>query len=129
MTQHPAHGDRLRVSPPLDAADRRFLAGFSPRPGEVAQIWPGQPVVPSPWKPCEVGCCLLLVPTRTVAESAGQWLRFLAEQFLRGRHRLDGQVLVPRMRGRASTLLIVEAGDVFEGQVTVEDADGSAGLG
>jgi hypothetical protein len=57
----------------------------------------------------------VLVSTRAVAEAAGQWLRFLITEFLGESHRVDGWVSVPGPLGRASTLLIVEAGDVFEG--------------
>lgn len=120
MTQHARLGDRLRVTPSLDVGDREFLAGFAPQPGAVARIWPGQPAVPSPWTPCEQGCCLVLVPTRMAAEAAGQWLRFMVGEFLGERHRLDGRLVVPGLRARGSTLLIVEAGEVFEGEVEVD---------
>lgn len=121
MTQHSPHGNQLRLTPALDVGDREFLAGFSPQPGAVARIWPGQPAVPSPWAPCERGCCLVLVPTRSAAEGAGQWLRFIVGEFLEDRHRLDGRVEVPGIRGRGSTLVIVEAGEVFEGEVDLGD--------
>jgi hypothetical protein len=117
MTQHPLAGDRLRLTPALDAGDVAFLTGFSRHAGGVARIWPGQPVVPSPWVPCASGCCLVLVPTRTVAEAAGQWLRFLISEFLGDSHRVDGWISVPGPIGRAAALLIVEAGDVFEGEL------------
>jgi hypothetical protein len=117
MTQHPPTGDRLTLTPALDPGDVTFLAGFSMLAGRVARIWPGQPAVPSPWAPCDSGCCLVLVPTRAVSEAAGQWLRFLIAEFLGGSHRVNGRVSVPGSLGRASMLLIVEAGDVFEGEL------------
>ena len=116
MTEHSPAGDRLRLTPALDAGDVAFLAGFSRPAGPVARIWPGQPAVPSPWVPCDAGCCLVLVPTRAVAPAAAQWLRFLICEFLGDSHRLDGWISVPGPIGRASALLIVEAGDVFEGE-------------
>ena len=127
MTQHPPNGDRLTITPALDSGDVTFLAGFARLAGRVARIWPGQPAVPSPWVPCESGCCLVLVPTRAVAEAAGQWLRFLIAEFLGDSHRVDGWVSVPGPLGRASTLLIVEAGDVFEGELEDVADRGSTG--
>jgi hypothetical protein len=115
MTHHPPCGDRLRVAPALEAGDVAFLAGFSRQAGMVARIWPGQPAVPSPWVPCDDGCCLVLQPTRTAVAAAGQWLRFLMTEFLADRHRVDGWLEVPGPFGRGSSLMIVEAGDVFEG--------------
>ena len=115
MTRHRRTGDRLAVVPALDAGDVDFLAGFSRRVGHVARIWPGQPAVPCPWIPCDEGCCLVLSPARGSTESPGQWLRFLITEFLAGRHRVDGWVSVPGPAFCAATLLIVEAGDVFEG--------------
>jgi len=118
MTQHRPAGDRLTLNPALDAGDATFLAGFSRHAtGRVARVWPGQPAVPSPWVPCDSGCCLLLVPTRAIGQAAGQWLRFLIAEFLDDSHRVDGWVSVPAPLGRASTLLIVEAGEVFEGEL------------
>jgi hypothetical protein len=117
MIQHPPTGDRLTLTPALDAGDVEFLTGFSRHAGRVARIWPGQPVVPSPWVPCDGGCCLVLVPTRAVAEAAGQWLRFLISEFLGDGHLVDGWISIPGPIGRAAVLLIVEAGDVFEGEL------------
>lgn len=117
MTQHRPAGDRLALTPALDAGDGTFLAGFSRQAGRVARIWPGQPAVPSPWVPCPDGCCLVLVPTRASSEAAGQWLRFLIAEFLGGSHRVDGWIDVPGPVGRGSSLLIVEADDVFEGDL------------
>jgi hypothetical protein len=117
MTQHPRAGDRLGLTPPLDAGDVEFLAGFSGRVGRIARIWPGQPAVPSPWVPCDQGCCLVLVPTRAVGPAAGQWLRFLIAEFLGDTHRIDGSIEVPASFGRGSSVLIVEAGEVFEGEL------------
>ena len=117
MTQHPPSDGRLDLTPPLDAGDVAFLTGFSRHAGRVARIWPGQPAVPAPWVPCADGCCLVLVPTRASPEAAGQWLRFLIAEFLGTTHRVDGWVDVPGPVGRASTLLIVEAGEVFEGDL------------
>ena len=118
MSQHPPTGERLAITPALEACDVAFLAGFSRHAGRVARIWPGQPAVPSPWVPCPSGCCLVLVPSQAVAEAAGQWLRFLIGEFLGERHRVEGWVSVPGPIGRAAALLIVEAGDVFEGDLS-----------
>ncbi len=117
MTQHHGAGDRLTLAPALDTGDVAFLAGFSRQAGRVARIWPGQPAVPSPWVPCDGGCCLVLVPSRASSEVAGQWLRFLVSEFLGDSHRVDGWVEVPGPIGRASSVLIVDAGDVFEGDL------------
>lgn len=117
MTKHPPVGPRLTVVPALDAGDVAFLAGFSRHAGRVARIWPGQPAVPSPWVPCSSGCCLVLVPPHTGGEVVGQWLRFLLAEFLGGTHRVDGWLDVPGPLGRPATLLIVEAGEVFQGEV------------
>lgn len=127
MTQHPPDGDRLAVTPPLDPRDAGFLAGFSPHAGGVARIWPGQPVAPSPWLPCEHGCCLVLAPTRAGSACAAQWLRFLVAEFLGDRHRLDGWLSVPGPPGLGGVLLIVEAGDVFEGDLEGDPQVGSSG--
>ena len=105
----------LRVTPALDSSDADFLAGFSRQPIAAHRIWPGQPAVPSPWVPCDEGCCLLLVPTRSRLAAAGQWLRFLVSEFLSGRHRVDGSVQVPGAMGCGPVLLIAEGDDVFEG--------------
>lgn len=114
--QHPPTDDRLTVTPPLEAGDVEFLAGFARRAGAVARIWPGQPGLPSPWVPCDAGCCLVLATSRPGQEVAGQWLRFLITEFLVDRHRVDGWVRVPPpLVGPGASLLIVEAGDVFEG--------------
>lgn len=116
MTQHSPAADRLSVTPALESGDATFLAGFARRPGAVARIWPGQPGVPSPWTPCDEGCCLILAADQTVVEVAGQWLRFIMTEFLGDRHRVDGWVKVPLPRQRpGASVLIVEAGDVFEG--------------
>lgn len=117
MKHDHTRGDRLAVGPPLDAGDADFLAGFACQPGRVTRIWPGQPAVPSPWIPCDRGCCLRLLSTRANVDAAAQWLRFLMAEFLEGSHRLDGWIDVPGPMGRGSTLLIVEAGDVFEGDL------------
>lgn len=116
MTQHPTGGPRLNVTPSLDAGDVTFLTSFSRHAGQVSRIWPGQPAVPSPWVPCPSGCCLLLVPPAR-GDVAGQWLRFLITEFLAERHRVDGRLDVPAPVGRPSTVLIVEAGEVFQGEV------------
>lgn len=116
MTQHPPAVDRLSVTPALESGDATFLAGFARQAGVVPRIWPGQPGVASPWVPCEAGCCLVLVPPRA-GGAAGQWLRFLIEQFLGDDHRVDGWVNVLGPLGRGSSLLIVEAGVVFEGEL------------
>jgi hypothetical protein len=113
---------RLRISPALDASDTAFLAGFARHcGGGVSRIWPGQPAVPSPWVPCVRGCCLVLATSRTRVEAVGQWLRFLITEFLGDRHRLDGCIEVPGPLGRRPVLLIVEQGEVFEGELS-EDA-------
>ena len=117
MTQHRPTGERLALTPPLDAGDAEFLTGFSRRAGRVARIWPGQPAVPSPWVPCAEGCCLVLVSTGAARQSAGQWLRFLIAEFLGGSHRIDGWIPVPGPIARGSSLLIVESDDVFEGDL------------
>lgn len=117
MSQHTPPGDRLVVTPSLDVGDVAFLAGFSRQAGRVARIWPGQPAVPSPWVPCAAGCCLVLVSTPSRAPAAGQWLRFLIGEFLGDLHRVDGWIHVPGPFGRGPSLLIVEASDVFEGEV------------
>lgn len=116
MTQHPTCDPRLTVTPPLDAADVSFLIGFSRHAGRVLRIWPGQPAVPSPWVPCSAGCCLMLVPP-AAGDVADQWLRFLLIEFLAERHRVDGWIDVPGPLGRPSVVLIVEAGEVFQGEV------------
>ena len=117
MTQHPPAGPRLTLTPSLDVGDVEFLTGFSRHAGRVARIWPGQPAVPSPWVPCAAGCCLVLVPPHGGGEAVGQWLRFLVTEFFGAAHRVDGWLDVPGPLGRGSTLLIVEAGDVFVGEV------------
>lgn len=114
MTQHPPAVDRLSVTPALESGDAAFLAGFARQAGAVARIWPGQPAVASPWRACDRGCCLVLVPQGANVDTAGQWLRFLIDEFLGDAHRVDGWIGVPGPRGRES-LLIVEASDVFEG--------------
>ena len=116
MTRHVLDGPRLSVTPALDAGDVTFLTGFSRHAGQVSRIWPGQPAVPSPWVPCASGCCLELVPSAG-GEVVAQWLRFLITEFLGERHRVDGWLDVPGPLARVSTVLIVEAGDVFEGEV------------
>ena len=119
MTQHVPLGQRLSVTPALDAGDVTFLTGFSRHAGQVSRIWPGQPAAPSPWVPCASGCCLRLVPS-VGGEVVGQWLRFLITEFLGDRHRVDGWLDVPGPLERAaavSTVLIVEAGEVFEGEM------------
>lgn len=122
---------RLSLTPPLDAGEVTFLAGFSRErlpthdgrqgalqpEGRPARIWPGQPTVPSPWAPCDQGCCLVLVSARPGIEAAGQWLRFLLAEFLAGPRRVEGWVRVVGIPGRRPALLIVEAGEVFEGQL------------
>lgn len=120
----------LRITPALEHGDAGFLAGFSrhpivshdrgvsPTPGRVVRIWPGQPAVPSPWVPCAGGCCLVLASTDGPAELAGQWLRFLIDEFLGEQHRVDGWVEVPGVVGAAGVLLIVEGSVVFEGVMT-----------
>lgn len=115
MTQHPPAVDRLSVTPALEPGDAEFLAGFARKPGAVAQIWRGQPGVPSPWVPCDAGCCLVLRPLAATVDAAGQWLRFIITEFLGDAHRVDGWIGVPGPLGRGASLLIVEAGDVFEG--------------
>lgn len=115
MTQH-VTGPRLTVTPPLDAGDVTFLTGFSRHAGQVARIWPGQPAVPSPWVPCPPGCCLMLrLPSR--GDVSAQWLRFLIDEFLAERHCVDGWLDLPGPLGRPSIMLIVEAGEVFLGEV------------
>ena len=62
----------------------------------------------------------LLVVAVVGGEVVGQWLRFLIAEFLGDRHRVDGWLDVPVPLERAaavSTVLIVEAGEVFEGEV------------
>lgn len=117
MTHHPPTGPRLAVTPVLDVGDVAFLAGFSRHAGRVARIWPGQPAVPSPWVPCSAGCCLVLVPPHPGGQVVAQWLRFLIAEFLAEGHRVDGRLEVPGQIGWASTLLIVEAGEVFQGEI------------
>ena len=107
--------ERLRVTPALDPSDAAFLAGFARQPITAHRVWPGQPAVPSPWVPCDEGCCLLLVPTRSRLDAAGQWLRFLVSEFLCGRHGLDGCVQVPAILGQRRVVLIAEGERVFEG--------------
>ncbi|UUZ60517.1 hypothetical protein [Nocardioides sp. B-3] len=115
MTQHPPADHRLSVTPALEPGDAAFLAGFARQPGAMARIWPGQPAVASPWVPCDQGCCLLPVPRGANVDTAGQWLRFIIREFLGDAHRVDGWVGVAGPLGRGACLLIVEAGDVFEG--------------
>ena len=109
---------RLSITPAIGASDVAFLAGLSRQPsGRVARIWPGQPAVPSPWVPCAEGCCLVLASPRARVDTAGQWLRFLIVEFLSDRHQVSGWVVVPGVTGRRPLLLIVEAGEVFEGEL------------
>lgn len=115
MTQHPPAVDRLSVTPALEPGDAAFLSGFARQAGAVARIWPGQPAVASPWIPCDRGCCLVLLPHGANVDTVGQWLRFIITEFLGDVHRVDGWIGVPGQLGRGSCLLIVEAGDVFEG--------------
>ncbi len=135
MTHDTSSGDRLAISPALEAGDAEFLAGFARRavrargdvpPGadRVVRIWPGQPAVASPWVPCARGCCLLLRSHRLGSEAVGQWLRFLIAEFLADDHRVDGWVEVPATIGRGSSVLIVEAGDVFEGELDDDTGSG-----
>ncbi|PUA82414.1 hypothetical protein [Nocardioides currus] len=127
MTLHHPDQNRLAVTPALDARDVEFLSGFSPQGSRIARIWPGQPAVPSPWRPCPEGCCLVIVPTRAVVTSAGQWLRFLVGELIGDRHRVDGWVRIPGPPGRAGVLLIVEQGEVFEGELEEPGQSWSAG--
>ncbi|QIK74332.1 hypothetical protein [Nocardioides piscis] len=134
MNEHEEPSTRLSISPPLDEGEVMFLAGFSREPvpghgghgpdeqdrgggGRPARIWPGQPAAPSPWVPCRGGCCLVLAAPRPGITVAGQWLRFLLEEFLPQPGRLSGWVLVVGTPGRRPGLLMVERGDVFEGQL------------
>jgi hypothetical protein len=122
-------GDRLEVEPPLGRDDVVFLAGFGPEPVRshdgrpveartgVVRAWPAQPALPSPWVPCAEGCCLLLAPGRGTGP-AGQWLRFLVERFLAPAHRVSGTAAPVGLPGRPACLLVVEAGEVFEGYVS-----------
>lgn len=114
MTHHARTGDRLSLTPALDAGEAAFLAGFGRRRGQVARIWPGQPAVPSPWIPCDEGCCLVLA---AASVAAGQWLRFLIAEFLGESHQVDGSLDVPGPFGLGASLLIVEGGEVFEGEL------------
>ncbi len=123
---------RLSITPPIEASDGAFLAGFSRHAisshgrgasspaRRVARIWPGQPAVPSPWVPCSGGCCLMLASTHARVDTAGQWLRFLIAEFLGDQHQVNGRVEVPGVMGRRGVLLIVEAGEVFEGELADE---------
>lgn len=130
MTHQPTPGDRLSLSPALDTGDAAFLAGFSRQAGRVGRIWPGQPAVPSPWVPCDEGCCLVFVPSRVGPDAAAQWLRFLITEFLGDGHRVDGWVNLPGMLGRRSTVLMVEASDLFEGALDdVDDRDDFRSVG
>lgn len=114
----------LSITPALEDGDAAFLAGFARHPsGRVARIWPGQPAVPSPWVPCAEGCCLVLASPCIGVDTAGQWLRFLIAEFLDDRHQVNGWVVVPGVLGRRPVLLIVETGEVFEGEL----ADTSGG--
>lgn len=129
--------DSVTITPPLEPDDIDFVAAFSrtgapvarhdPRHAghagvpRISRIWPGQPSVPSPWAPCHDGCCLVLVGRPP--DAAPQWLRFLVAEFL-GRHRLDGQLTLPGWPGRPGVLLIVEASDVFEGDLAEQEWSG-----
>ena len=117
MTQHAPTGDRLRVTPSLEVGDREFLAGFSRSPARSRGSGRGSRPCRRPGRPASRGAVCVLVATRSAVEAAGQWLRFMIGEFLGDRHHLDGRLVVPGLRGRGSTLLIVEAGEVFEGEV------------
>lgn len=131
----------ITVSPPLDASEVAFLAGFAAaavrdhagRPGPasatVRRVWPGQPRTACPWTPCAQGCCLLPAPRKASGAASGagsgagsgpgvaaQWMRFLVGTFLRARHRVDGALVVP-VHGRPPEVVLVEDGEVFEGLV------------
>lgn len=128
--------DRLRVSPALDPGEVSFLAGFGPAPvpdhrdrlpggasahgsrapAPVRRIWPGQPAVPCPWVPCAEGCCLHVAAT-ALPGVAAQWLRFWLAEFLEPRHAVSGCVEVSSAAGRIRSVLMVERGEVFEGDL------------
>ncbi|PVG81776.1 hypothetical protein DDE18_17570 [Nocardioides gansuensis] len=105
----------LRITPTLEPDDAAYLLAA------VAEVrWPGRPAAPCPWRPCEEGCCLALVPGAGSAQLPGvaaQWLRFLVATYLRPRHRLDGTLELATAHGLQRSLLIVEDGEVFEGVV------------
>lgn len=127
---------RLRVRPALDRGEVSFLAGFGPVPvpdhptglpgassahppsaqDPVRRIWPGQPAVPCPWVPCADGCCLQVRPT-ALPGVAAQWLRFWLTEFLEPRHAVSGCVEVCSAAGRVRSVLLVEHGEVFEGDL------------
>lgn len=123
----------LAVSPALDRSDVAFLAGFAAGPvrdhagavvvaGVPARVWPGQPRSVAPLRPCADGCCLVLVPRRGGHDPGlvAQWLRFLVPTFLAARHRVDGRLVVP-VRGGGSEVVLVDAGEVFEGVLEAAD--------
>lgn len=117
MTDPFAVPQRLVISPPLAAPERRFVAGLG--------LWPGRPRGRTPWTVCADGCCLHLADDATRA-AALAWLRFLLRELLSpravaareraaaaglGGHRVDGRVLVG---GHAPVLLAVAASRVRE---------------
>ncbi len=48
--------------------------------------------------------------------TAGAWLRFLLAEFLEQAHGVDGTVELPG-HGRSRAVLMVEASEVFEGEI------------
>lgn len=117
MTDPFALPQRLVVSPPLTAPERRLVAGID--------LWPGRPRGRSPWSVCADGCCLDLAGDADRAASVA-WLRFWLRELLSPRasaareraealglagHRVDGRVLVG---ARAPVLLAVAASRVRE---------------
>lgn len=113
-------GPLVRIRPPLDREDRDFLAGFTTRSGRVRRLWPGQPRHPSPWRPCEGGCCLLLARGSAPVGLVGAWLRWLTETFLTDRL-LVGRVEVP-VRGGWTEVVVAEGTEIFEGLVEPPDS-------
>lgn len=126
-TDEVAGRERLRVTPALPRDDVVFLAGFGRHPvrdhggaplalpRRVGRIWPRQPPGPCPWVPCADGCCLRLAG-RTGVVTAGAWLRFLLAEFLEKAHDVGGTVELPG-HGRARAVLMVDASEVFEGEI------------
>ena len=129
----------VAVRPPLDAREVDLVAGLAGAGPGVRRVWPGQPGLRSPWRPCERGCCLV-ADERPEADRVG-WLRFLVREILApratvpraraerlgltGGHRLEGRILLDDVEGVRPRLLVasgrrvrvVEVDEVQAGEV------------